>query len=246
MPVTPLLHLPEIMTEPDSTKDKVSAKAARKAKAAAEKRLRAEELSRTRHQQLDIARQAVAGLGEQLGATRKDIERYEALKSHLTGFYEEINKLAKGRTLFEVTDLVVDQANDIVRDSKAMIQGDIYLDRVKEFVSAGDNPQYPDVLLTLRTIQQSMARFGLGIADREKRAAALLREGRTIVKALECYVNGNLLPSFTDLSERFVDGAPQGDWFKGPEYGGPRYFDFDKLDRLDLTEHLSKELKARE
>lgn len=241
--MTPLLHLPEIMTEPDSTKDKVSSKAARKA---AEKRRRAEELLRTRRQQLTDALQAVARLEEQLGTIRKDIGRYETLTSHLTGFYEEINKLAKGRTLFEVSDLVVDQANDIVRDSKAIIQGDIYLDRVKEFVAAGDNPKYPDVLLTLRAIQQSLARFGSGIADREKRIVFTLQEGRTILKALECYVNESLCPSVADIKARLVVGAPAGHWFKDPDYSGNGPFDFDKLDRLNLTEYLSKELKARE
>ena len=77
----------------------------------------------------------------------------------MDGFYEEIDKLTKGKALMEVTPLMLEQVNDVIRDSKAMVKGDTYLDRIKEFVSAGNNPLYPDVLVTLRALQQVLERF---------------------------------------------------------------------------------------
>jgi len=56
----------------------------------------------------------------------------------------------------EATPLIVEQVNDIIRDAKSIIEGDPYLDRVKEFVPAGNNPTYPDVLLVARSVQTSM------------------------------------------------------------------------------------------
>jgi hypothetical protein len=80
-------------------------------------------------------------------AARDAAARREALSDHLSGFYDEVDKLAKGRTMIEATPLIVQQANDIVLDAKAIVEGDTYLDRVKEFVPAGNNPVYPDVLV---------------------------------------------------------------------------------------------------
>jgi hypothetical protein len=57
-----------------------------------------------------------------------------------------------------VTDLAVAQANDTIRDAKKIIKKDVYLDRIKEFVPAGDNPVYPDVLVIIRSVRDSLDR----------------------------------------------------------------------------------------
>jgi hypothetical protein len=63
-------------------------------------------------------------LRDQLRTARSNIKQGEALSSHSKGFYEEIGKLAKGKILIAVTDLVVTQANDIIRDAKRLIKND--------------------------------------------------------------------------------------------------------------------------
>jgi hypothetical protein len=166
------------------------------------------------------------------------------LDSHLRGFYQEIDKLAKGKTLLVVTDLVVEQANAIIRDAKTLIQGDPYLDRVKEFVPAGDNPVYPDVLLVARTVQQSLQRNERGLSPRSAAANSRLLEAQTICVALECFLEEE---EEEEEEERYVskeqveerlDDSIEDDWFK--EYDdGNEYFDFDRLDRLNLQSYLS-------
>lgn len=115
--------------------------------------------SRFRKKQLEDTQAAVAKLEIALRSARDKDERCEALTSHLLGFYEEVDKLTKGKALLEATDLIVEHANDVVRDAKTLIEGDPHLDRIKEFVPAGNNPVYPDVLLTARAVQQALMRF---------------------------------------------------------------------------------------
>ena len=214
-----------------------AARAARKAEVEAEERRAAEELRNSRIRQLESARMAVGMLEEALRAGRKAAKRHDALSSHLSGFYEEIDKLAKGKTLLEVTDLVVEQANDIIRDAKSIVQGDTYLNRVKEFVPAGNNPVYPDVLLSVRAVQESLGRFGASIKERDEHITERLREARTIEAALEHYLEVDEIPSKEDV-EQVIDNDDVADaWFHRHLTG--THFDLGRLDRLELDKYLS-------
>src|ERR1700737_3050955 len=146
------------MAEDNSKLASSESKATRAARKADEKRRAAEELRRRRAEQLENAKIAVERLEKAFKALENDAVRHKALSSHLHGFYDEIDKLTKSKALVEATDLVVQQSNYIIQDAKELIQGDVHLDRVKEFVPAGTNPEYRDVLLVLRAIQQSLAR----------------------------------------------------------------------------------------
>jgi hypothetical protein len=219
------------MTQAGSEQTK-AAREARQAKVEAEAR-RAAEPRNQRARQLESTKSAVRKLEEALQFVRKKIPNCEALSSHLLGFYEEIDKLAKGKTLLGVTDLVVEQANGIVRDAKTLIQGDAYLDRVKELVPAGDNPVYPDVLLTARAVQQSLERFETKVKAQRERLVDMLKEARTIQTALQYYLdNGAKIPSKEDV-ETLLDGGVTNAWFKG-DFSAGHHFDFSRLDRRNL------------
>lgn len=75
----------------------------------------------------------------------------------------------------------------MIRDAKSIVEGDTYLDRVKEFVPAGNNPVYPDVLVTMRTLQQSLERCETQLHQEQERLGALLGEARTIHAALQSW-----------------------------------------------------------
>jgi len=140
--------------------------------------------------------------------------------------------------MLEVTELVVEQANDVIRDAKNIVEGDMYLDRVKEFVPAGDNPVYPDVLLKLRTVQQCLSQFGAGRVDREKHLVKILHEARTILGALQCYMDGAEYPSKDEVKKTLDEGSPASSWFFRSDDDN-EYFDFERLDRRKLDEYLS-------
>jgi hypothetical protein len=226
------------MTQTSPDQKKASANAARAA-AAADKRREAEELRRKTAKQLEEAKLAAKRLEDQLRANSETAARRDALSSHLKGFYSEIDKLTKGKTLIPVTDLVVERINEIVRDAKAIVEGDTYLDRVKEFVPAGDNPVYPDVLMTARTIMESLERFKSRIEAIEKGIAKLIREAKTIQVAAQLYLDNNFIPSKEQVKEvlggKFVSDA----WFLTDETSGEESFDFDRLDRCRLEEYFS-------
>jgi hypothetical protein len=235
----------EIMTKEEKAK---AAREAKKAKAEAEER-RVNELRRKRAEQLKITRSAVERIKSSLQQLNNGIAQSKALSSHVEGFYEEIGKLAKNRTLLEVTDLAVEQANHIIHEAKAIIKGDAYLERVKEFVPAGNNPFYPDVLLTARLVLQSLERFDEASEARNRHLTSTLRSAKTIEFALSHYLENDDAPS--EQSVRAAVGLVDGAWFKKsasdpmiPSFdsGGVSSFDFDRLDRIELTEYLSEEL----
>lgn len=196
--------------------------------------------SSERRSQLAEARRVLNQLQAELNIVeKKDDQRYN-LADHLAGFYEEIDKLAKGRTLVEATSLVVDQVNDIIRDAKEVVENDIYLGRIKEFVPAGNNPVYPDVLLVARTVRQSLERCEGELDGKRKAIASTQTRARTVIAALECFLSGEEgceLGSREDV-ERYVVGDLDASCFYDEEDSGQDYFDFDALDSQSVEQFI--------
>ena len=223
----------KIKTEQEKNQQKIARKAA-----AAERRERQKQEVRTRRaEQLRTAEGELTKLEETVRVARERKLRHDALSSHLVGFYNEVDKLAKGRSLLEATSLIVEQANDIIRDAKSIVDGDPYLDRIKEFVPAGNNPVYPDVLLVARSVQQCLGRTEKQIADREKRATKMRREARTIVAALKVFADQNEHPSKVDV-ESLLGAKPPDDWFFQTD-GQNYYFDLERLDQVGVERSIS-------
>jgi len=216
-----------------------AARAARRAAARADKLRAAEELRSQTARQMEAAASAIAKLEEELLATSRAIARRDALSSHLGGFYSEIDKLTKGKALVPVTDLVVESINEIVRDAKLIVEGDGYLDRVKEFVPAGDNPVYPDVLIKARTVRESLERFKQSLEGREKHALKMLREAKTIQAAVQHYLDNDVIPSKDDIRAVLGGKFISDTWFSEDEESGVENFDFDRLDKCRLEEYFS-------
>jgi hypothetical protein len=211
--------------------------ATRKAAADERRAHEAQELRARRAEQLRAAETELTKLEEAVQLARDGKARHDALSSHLTGFYEEVDKLAKGRSLLEATSLIVDQANDIIRDAKSIIENDPYLDRIKEFVPAGNNPVYPDVLLVARSVQQCLERTEKPLADRELRLTKMRRHARTIVAALKHFGDQNVHPSKDDV-ESLLGAKPPDTWFF-QSADGRCYFDFERLDRAGIDRSIS-------
>ena len=153
-----------------------------------EKQAAADALRNQRMKKLETANSAVARLQDELRTVSRLANRRDALVSHLEGFYQEIDKLTKGKTLLPVTPLMVEQANDIIRDAKGIVTGDTYLDRIKEFVPAGDNPLYPDVLVVMRGVRDGLERGEGQLQGRRSHLDDLLTEAKTISIALRLNV----------------------------------------------------------
>jgi hypothetical protein len=128
---------------------------------------------------------------------------------------------------------MVNGMNEIVREAKLIVSEDSYLDRVKEFVAAGDNPVYPDVLVKARTVMGSLERFKNRLGARGKEAEKMLREARTIQFATQHYVENDVVPSKEQVQDALGGQFVPNSWFVEDE-GGLESFDFDRLDRFDI------------
>jgi len=192
-----------------------------------------------RASQLDQAKKILSKLRSEQKALEKNEENHSNLSSHLDGFYAEIAVLAKGKALVEATPLVVDQMNDIIRDAKKIVQNDVYLDRIKEFVPAGNNPVYPDVLIVARAVRQSLERCESEFDDHTKRIKNAATRARTVIGALECFMSGeeNAELAVSGDVERFVDGELDNSCFYEND-DGYDCFDFDGLDSQSLEDFI--------
>lgn len=214
----------------------------RKAERQREERKKEQELIARRKEQLGVAATAIDRLRNELREVRRRQNAREALHDHATGFYQEIDKLAKGKTLLEVTNLIVDEANDVIRDAKALIRGDQFLDRVKEFVPAGNNPVYPDVVVNLKTVLQALGRAESQFEAAEETIDELYDHALTIHGALHVFVEENTYASKNDVLRFMQADAVVDNWFVTT--GAGTHFDFDRLDDTDLADYLSSDEPA--
>jgi hypothetical protein len=205
-----------------------------------EKQAAVDALRNQRTKKLEAANSAVARLQDELRAVKKLTNRRDALVSHLGGFYQEIDKLAKGKTLLPVTPLMVEQANDIIRDAKEVVTDDTYLDRIKEFVPAGDNPPYPDGLVVMRGVRDGLERGEGQLQGRRSHLDDLLTEAKTISIALRLnVVDGEEVVLKENVEEQLGEEGVADAWFPEDEDGNES-FDFDDLDTRDLDSYLSR------
>jgi|ERR1017187_931678 hypothetical protein len=138
----------------------------------------------SRREQLDSAVAALDKHGKFGDAIRKAHQNHLAQTSQLRGLYEEVDKLTKGKSVVPPSDLLVEVVNAQIADAKALIFRDAYLDRLKSFVPAGDNPSYPDLLLSLRILQQTSERFTSMLDVETQRHFSIGSELQTIASAL--------------------------------------------------------------
>jgi len=152
------------------------------------------------------------------------------LRDHANGFYEEIDKLAKGKSLLEVTDRALEETNFIISDAKRIVGDDPYLRRTHEFVAAGNNPVYPDVVLALRAVIQSLDRYRTKKKEEAAVHAGILYELNTILAAMQLLLEGQ--ESFSkDVLQRRMGQAPSPKWMVSLGFNDSN-FDFERFKRL--------------
>lgn len=222
----------------DSKSETAQGRAARKeAKNAAAIALR-----NRRNEQMQTARLATRRLRDATRPLKKLSLQRQGLASHLEGFYAEVDKLAKGRTMLEVTPLILDQANEIIRDAKAIVTGDVYLDRIKEFVPAGNNPVYPDVLVVMRGVQHGLHRAKESFDNRGNRIRNRLIKAETVATALEIYFerdDPDDLPTKENV-RAIIENVERYCFYEADD--GEEYFDFDFLDSKNLNDFFSEDV----
>lgn len=202
------------------------------------------ELKKRRQEQFEQINKIVDTLENKLVQTRKQIKQRELLDSVSQGLYDEIDKLTKKAPAEPITDLVLEQTNDVIKETKQLIASDSYVQRLNQFVAAGDNPQHRDVVIVLRQIRQGLARFETDLQQIRSAIDSLLSEAITIQIAIGWFLDGRNVEGDTALEREGFDtrfGGLNEDlnkWFIGSR--GNRKFDYAKLDDTDLEQYFPK------
>ncbi len=148
-----------------------------------------------RREQLEQVRDIAADLKRRLQASYTDSKRLTLLQSVAIGLYEEGDKLSKKAPAETASDLMLEQVNDIIRETKELLQEDVYVQRLKEFVPAGNNPQLRDVVVVLRQLRQGMERASTDASGFQRRAKHLADEAQVVTTALELHLKIGKAPS---------------------------------------------------
>jgi hypothetical protein len=194
-----------------------------------------------RTEQLNLVRAAIEKLDEAADEARNKNKQRKALLSHLRTFYSEMNNIAKGKamSLIPVAELMVTQINDAIADAKKLIEGDVYLDRVKPFISAGNPPSYPEVLLVAKIVEEVLVRQGDDFDARLEVIQHKQHEVTTVQAGLECAIENVEYAVPIDDVETRLDDAPDPSWTTTDDQGD-EVFDLDRLDELDISAHFAE------
>jgi hypothetical protein len=119
-----------------------------------------------------------------LSSLKENEKQLSLLNSVSEGLYEEIDKLSKKAPAEMVTDLALLQINDVIREIKQLIDSDPYIQRLVEFVSAGDNPQHRDAVIVLRQLRQGLERFERKINSIIQELSKNLKDAKGLLSAI--------------------------------------------------------------
>jgi hypothetical protein len=224
------------MSEPGPIQNNGESKKARK-------RREEHELRERRKRQLSDVRMSLETLNRQLDAAISAVKQIKIIADHSHGFYVEIDKLAKGKALIEATDLAVKQVNEIIRDAKSVVKKDLYLDRIKEFVPAGDNPVYPDILISTRSVRDSLERGRKVLEEDTKTLRESVQRAETVIGALRYFFDDEAegdkqFPTESEIGP-YVNGLVNKSCFTESPDLEEEYFDFEELDSQTIEEYLS-------
>lgn len=215
-------------------------------KAKKEKENKKERALRTK--QLELVEAVIGNQEEAAREIQKKNKQSKALLSHLRAFYSEMSNIAKGKgmSLLPVAELMVSQINDAIADAKKLIEGDVYLDRVKPFISAGNPPSYPEVLLVTKTVEEVLVRRRSDFDEMLKAVQAKQNEAATVRAGLECAIeNIEYAVSLDDVEERLDGFVADSSWFVTDDQG-EETFDLDRLDALDISAYFSKSTEGED
>lgn len=183
-------------------------------------------LQTLRNKQIGDLDTAIQSLSAKMRALREKESGVRVLQSVAFGLYEELDKLAKKAPADQVTDMVLEQTNDVIREAKELLSDDLHVQRYKEFVAAGDNPEHRDVVVVLRQIRQGLSRFTEGVESRRTWIETVTQDAKGVRAGAMLSRDGQSNLTRADLSA--YEGSVMSQWFQDG------LFDFDRLDRTNL------------
>jgi hypothetical protein len=166
-----------------------------------------------------------------LGMFTKQKKECELLFSVCEGLYQEVDKLSKKAPAEPITELVCGELNQVITDTKRLAADDAYVQRLKTFVPAGENPPHRDAVVVLQLVLKGLQRFrdahrASSTAERSRRLSIA-----TVEAALTLWLEQESDYIVEDVLEDFMEEDPASEWITG-EYGS-KHFNFERLDQRD-------------
>ena len=189
-----------------------------------------------RQNQAKQLEEAIKAIEASIADLQKKSTVVALLDSVSQGLYEEIDKLARKAPAEPLTELAVGQANDLIRETKELLSDDTFVQRLNEFVPAGDNPQHRDAVVVLRQIRQGLERSQKQFSALHMLWHSRLREAEAAVIAVELFLQGRQEVSKDDLKANGVQ--VEDDWLVGSGFN--KSFSFLRLDRTNIPEYFGQ------
>ncbi len=205
----------------------------------AERRIQEEQeaLIHLRQKQLEQVRKAISNLESDSLRIQKHEKKRRLLASVTEGLYIEIEKLTKKAPAEQITELALGQINDVIKDTRELIQNDSYIQKLQVFVSAGDPPELRDALIVLRQIKQGLERY---YGSLNINVGSQIESARFVESVLELVLEGhNPTTILEELeSKRGVLGsiAFPDKWKTGTVHR--KQFNFELLDSINIDEYF--------
>ena len=197
------------------------------------------ELLERRNRQLSELEQVVVALNKKVEDLLQKKRKVDLLQSVSLGLYDEMDKMAKKSGADQVTDLALEQVNEFIKDAKGLMAEDAYVQRQKEFVPAGDNPQYRDVVVVMRQLRQGLDRLDADMAPHLTRWKEALADAKGVRVAVELILENDEPVSKDELKEREVGAKPR--WWTTDDSYTEQVFSFEVLDRTDIPKYFTAE-----
>ncbi|PZO44474.1 MAG: hypothetical protein DCF19_01605 [Pseudanabaena frigida] len=197
------------------------------------------QLRQKRTEQLEQISNIIATLEPLLrNASGYQKNQLKLLDSVSLGLYEEIDKLSKKAPAEPVTDLVLTQMNEVIRETKELIKQDTYVQRLKEFISAGDNTQHRDAVVVMRQVRQGLDRFRAELYPLIERVKFKLDDAKGIEIAIQIYLEGRLNVTKADLDDH--NGNLSSHWYndRSAFITDDSEFNFVKLDKINIADYF--------
>jgi len=173
-----------------------------------------------------------------LAELRKNKAQCELLRSVADGLYEEVDKVSKKSPAETVTTLVLEEVNHLVTQVKVLGGEDPFIQRLREFVPAGERPEHRDAVVVLKLVLQGLDRVAKSLSSLADREGSRSREARLVNVALEYFLEYGEAPT-KDALEDLGQSAPDSWITPYPD----RAFDFDRLDRMNIDVYFARDVE---
>ncbi len=204
-----------------------------------EKQRQREEVERLEKERTDKWRELrlrqLEQIGQAIAALKSSNSKYQQLQlqrdrlvSVVEGLYIEIDKLTKKAPAELVTDLALNQINDVIRDVKQLLQDDPYIQKLVEFIPAGDNPELRDALLVIGQIRQGL--------KRPLTKGQNVDEKLTLAKRIKGILEQSIQAG-SDVTSDELSGLPT-EWLVKRGLPASFHFHFEHLDSANIPEYF--------